>query len=176
VTDTAMIPINGASGVIAHALVDAADAPLVQRYKWHLDHHGYAKASEPRSHGARLRMHRLILGAVRGQEVDHINRNPLDNRRCNLRVCTRSQNMLNRGLQSNNRSGYTGVHFDKARRHHAKPWTAYIYINKRRKHVGRYATRDEALAAREAAARAAYGAFHCAQTTNTEPAPSAQAG
>ena len=56
------------------------------------------------------KMHRLILKAKKGQEVDHINRNGLDNRRANLRICTRSENLINRGLFKNKKNSiYFGV-------------------------------------------------------------------
>ena len=58
-------------------------------------------------------MHRVILNAPPGVEVDHINGNGLDNRRSNLRLATRAQGQANRGRFKSNKSGYKGVHFDK---------------------------------------------------------------
>lgn len=55
-------------------------------------------------------LHRYLTNCPKSLHVDHINRNPLDNRRCNLRVVSRSINQLNRGKQSNNKSNITGVH------------------------------------------------------------------
>ena len=56
-----------------------------------------------------IMMHRYILSADDEHEVDHINGNSLDNRRCNLRIVTRSENMANRAIFRNNTSGYKGV-------------------------------------------------------------------
>lgn len=57
-------------------------------------------------------MHRLILGAQRGELADHINRNGLDNRRSNLRVADRALNSMNCGVKCDNTSGYRGVFWD----------------------------------------------------------------
>jgi hypothetical protein len=54
-------------------------------------------------------MHRIIMNPLDGLTVDHINNNKLDNRRCNLRICSISENARNRGAQSDNTSGYKGV-------------------------------------------------------------------
>lgn len=53
-------------------------------------------------------MHRVIMDAKKGEEVDHINRDPLDNRRSNLRICSRSENCAN-STSRPNKYGYKGV-------------------------------------------------------------------
>jgi hypothetical protein len=58
-------------------------------------------------------MHRQIMGAKEGQEIDHINGNGLDNRRENLRIVTRSQNLANRPAFKSSKSGYKGVRKNK---------------------------------------------------------------
>ena len=58
-------------------------------------------------------MHRLILHSIKGQIVDHINMNRLDNQRSNLRLCTVSQNVFHSKLFSHNRSGFKGVSWFK---------------------------------------------------------------
>lgn len=58
-------------------------------------------------------MHRVIMKAKRGQIVDHINRNTLDNRKENLRFCTASESVQNRGMHKNNSVGFKGVHLNK---------------------------------------------------------------
>lgn len=77
--------------------------------------------------------------------TDHINRNGLDNRRVNLRETTYALNNRNRGIQSNNTSGYVGVYYHKA----AKKWLAQVYRQRKRIHIGQYETPEEAHAARE---------------------------
>lgn len=85
-----------------------------------------------------VRMHREILGLAHGYKRDgeHINGDTLDNRRDNLRIATRSQNARNRGKQSNNKSGYKGVHFHKA----SGKWIAEIGLNGKHIYLGLYST------------------------------------
>lgn len=61
------------------------------------------------THPHTVLLHRLLLGAPAGSEVDHINHNPLDNRKENLRLCNHAENMKNRTRQVNNSTGYKGV-------------------------------------------------------------------
>lgn len=129
-------------------LVDDEDRALVSAYSWYFFKHGYttyARSTGP--HGETLSMHRLILGLTVGDgvEVDHINRDGLDNRRANLRIVTRRENLLNRRVFKNNTSGYVGVapHTDGR-------WRAQKCINRRLYHVGIFATPEQAVAARDA--------------------------
>ncbi len=73
-------------------------------------------------------------------EIDHIDRNGLNNQRNNLRPANRSQSNMNKGLQSNNTTGYKGVCFNKK----AQKYTARICINKERIHLGYFDTAIEA--------------------------------
>ena len=79
--------------------------------------------------------------------IDHINRNKLDDRFDNLRDVSHRINCINRGLQSNNTSGITGVRFEKQ----SGKWFAYIKEHKQMKAIGRYVTKEQAMAARRAA-------------------------
>jgi len=95
---------------------------------------------------------RVLIQARKDQDVDHINRNPFDNRKCNLRACSRSVNMQNGGCRRgvNATSSYKGVGWDKHRRKwHAQIGKDYVNYN-----LGRFNTEcDAALAYNEAAAR-----------------------
>ena len=62
-------------------------------------------------------LHRLIMGAKKGEFVDHINGNCLDNRKCNLRICTQQQNNRNRAISKNNKTGYKCSNNGTPRRH-----------------------------------------------------------
>lgn len=81
------------------ALVDEADYEQVSALRWYATHAGRARdkwyAVRSLAKGRRLLMHRLILSAPAGSEVDHINGDGLDNRRANLRLCARWQNCVN---------------------------------------------------------------------------------
>ena len=92
-------------------------------------------------------LHRIITNAPKGYEVDHIDRNTLNNRRENLRVCTRQENSRNKTKQRNNTSGYKGVSWDKAK----KKWRAFISVDKKQIFLGRYDNIEEAIKARQQA-------------------------
>jgi hypothetical protein len=99
--------------------------------------------------------HNLIMNPPDGMMVDHINNNPLDNRKCNLRICTRSQNNKNRSLAKNNTSGYTGVTYNKA----DKVWRVTIYNEGKRIQLGSYKNIEDAITVRQEAEKKYYGEF-----------------
>ena len=76
--------------------------------------------------------------------IDHINRNPLDNRKENLRVVTHIQNMQNVGIKKNNSSGVIGVR----KRDENDTWRAYIKYNKKTINLGTFQTKEDAVIAR----------------------------
>jgi hypothetical protein len=83
-----------------------------------------------------------------GMQVDHINGNPRDNRKCNLRLVTQKQNSENTSIQKSNASGFKGVHWHKR----FMKWAANIRTNYTKKHLGYYDTPQEAYSAYCAAA------------------------
>lgn len=127
------IELTGKNGRGKVAIVDADTYKKYGHLRWHLTNWGYARRSYgPRGEVRRVLLHRLVMDAKDGEIVDHRNRNKLDNRRCNLRICSAKDN-------ARNRSGVTGVSFDKSR----NKW-AVRYL---RKFYGRYETKAEAEAA-----------------------------
>ena len=102
-------------GVLYHlsnrgfAVVDEDDLEEICRYEWY-QHMGYARA---RTADGEVHMSHVVCPCPEGLEVDHINRNKLDNRKSNLRVVTRSENCANRGSFRNSSSQYKGVHWSK---------------------------------------------------------------
>ena len=80
-------------------------------------------------------------------EVDHINRNRLDNRKENLRFVTSTQNNINMGVCKINTSGYKGVNWDKRR----QKWRARIKLHRKEIHLGYFETKEEAVNTRKAA-------------------------
>jgi hypothetical protein len=76
-----------------YAVIDKIDLSLISKYKWNY-HYGYASAT---INGKLVYMHRLILNAPKHLQVDHKNGILSDNRRSNIRLCTRSQNQMNIG-------------------------------------------------------------------------------
>lgn len=121
------------------AQIDDSDYELVKNYNWYYNE-GYAKAYYK---GKRIRMHRLILGAKGNQQVDHRNRNRLDNRRSNLRICSRKENNRNITMRKDNTSGYKGVSLDKTTGH----WRPIVYVNGKPKTCGQFKEKRHAALA-----------------------------
>lgn len=129
------------SQITGYALVDYSDFEVISRFKWHLNDEGYAVTrGRNNQKGSLLRMHRLLLGNIAPKmDVDHINRNRLDNRRSNLRVVTRSKNLRN-GVNPLNTSGLRGIYWHKS----AKKWCAEFKIEKKKFYLGLFEDIKEA--------------------------------
>jgi hypothetical protein len=130
--------------------IDDEDLEFFSQHKWYIGPHGYLYDS----HGTLF--HRAILDASPSQYVDHINRNRLDNRQCNLRICTAQENTFNKLAQSNNKLGTKGVHTSHNK---SKPYRAMISIKGKSYHIGYYATLEEAAEARKKASISIHGPF-----------------
>ena len=141
------------------AKVDDADFKRFGRLQWKAikKKNGYYAMREPYIDGIRFRtyLHRLILGDPLGELVDHKNRNPLDCRKKNLRICNRSQNAANRsGAQPNSKSGIRGVSWGQYGK-----WRAYINVNDRTIALGSFSSAEEASKAYARANRKHFGQF-----------------
>lgn len=116
---------------IATAIIDSEDVNKIRYTKWKLSSSGYA-ANTPKFSGSNKHMHREILGT--DQFVDHINHNTLDNRKSNLRIVTKAQNMMNNNFKGISPNGCK--------------WYAHIKINQKMLNLGNYLDEEEALYAR----------------------------
>lgn len=140
------------------AIVDDEDYEELNQFKWHLSTnryavrtaHDYVKGVRKTYHPA---MHSMINKTPKGMSTDHINEDKLDNRRANLRTCTQSQNMANRGKQLNNKSGYKGVYW------HAGRWQAQIRVMGKTIPLGRSRDIEEAAQLYRQAAIKYFGEF-----------------
>ena len=135
-----------------YVLVDDDDYEMLNMYKWYIKKGGntfYAARSIFSKDGNQktIRMHRLLLNAPKGIEVDHKDGNGLNNQKSNIRLATRSQNRMNRPKQSRNTSGFKGVSWDKTHR----VWMAYITLNNVQKNLGYFKSKQEAYQARRKA-------------------------
>lgn len=134
----------------ARALIDLEDIDKVKNTKWCLlSKIGYVCDSDKNY------LHRLVMDCPDNKVVDHINHNKLDNRKSNLRICTQSQNMMNKRKQCNNSSGVTGVYLDKK----YNKWQARIIYNKQIIHLGYFNTKEEAIEARRQAELEYFGEY-----------------
>ena len=147
-----------------YAIVNAVDYDWLMQWKWSAQWNKYTKSFYAVRREYRdgketaILMHREILGLPRksdGRCGDHINHQTIDNRRSNIRIATRSQNLQNQLIRSNNTSGYKGVSYHKP----SRKWLAHIGINGRLRHLGGYSTREEAAEVYRKAASELYGEF-----------------
>lgn len=138
-----------------NALVDTADFEWLSRWDWFADFDAKQSMWYAKKRG--IRMHRFIVDAQKGGDVDHKNLNGLDNRRENLRRCTRVQNMQNSGLRKDSTSGFKGVTWYP--HHDANKWVASITVNKKRMALGYFDTAEQAARAYDNVAREHFGEF-----------------
>jgi hypothetical protein len=140
-------------------LIDAIDFTKIGLVKWS----GYTAQSDlsyarRMEHGEILLMHRVITGAIKGEVVDHINGNGLDNRRSNLRLCTLAQNLYNKKKYKNNTTGDKGIELCKDQTR-AKPWRATLTKEGKKVRGGYHETALEAAVAYNTLAIKYYGEF-----------------
>ena len=143
------------------AIVDASDYDALMKFKWCARKNRganvfYAMAYLGKDEGRKsYYMHSLLLDRPKGMEIDHINGNGLDNRRSNLRICTRSENEMNRGKNKNNTSGYKGVCWNK----NDKRWYVKIGLNNKQINLGRFSDKLEAYKAYVSACKKYHGKY-----------------
>jgi len=136
------------------AIVDDEDFNFINQWHWNarqINGHWYAKRGEA---GKTIFMHRIIMNAPKGLEVDHIDGDGLNNLRENLRVCTHAENLRNQRLPRHNKSGYKGV----------LPYIngkvrALIQLNGEKIFLGIFDNAEEAAHAYDAKAIELYGEF-----------------
>lgn len=124
------------------ALIDTEDINLVKEYTWRLNRNGYAVSEyrESTNKSKRIQMHRLINKTPYNYLTDHINHNKLDNRKINLRTCTKSQNAMNISKNKGKTSLKRGVSYQSRDR----LWIANICVNGKRL-IKHFKTEEEAI-------------------------------
>lgn len=169
-SDAVLIYLNGRVGQGKFTIIDPIDySEEIAQTSWELSTYGYVCAyvqgprreSRPercahcghrpkaRDHKKVIYLHRLILSNNNGLNVDHINRNRLDNRRANLRTATDRQNAFNSKKRNvaTATSRYKGVHWDKTKRR----WIASFWVGKKCTVIGRFTDEEAAARAYDAA-------------------------
>jgi len=150
-----------------YTFIDDEDFDNLNQYKWfahycksvenyYAERHNNRKEKRPL-----ILMHRIILNAPSNMEVDHINHNTLDNRKENLRICTKSQNHMNQKHRKNAISRYKGVNLAKKEYKNKvyQYWAAHIRINGKLVFLGHFKSEIQAAKAYDKAAKELFGEF-----------------
>lgn len=138
------------------SLIDSEDFERVSQHKWfarkyqHSDKFGVLG----KVNGKMIYLHRFIINPPDKSLIDHINGNPLDNRKSNLRLATHAQNLYNR--KTKNKTGYKGVQPCNSKKN---PFMAYIKIQGKRVHLGQFKTAEEAARVYDTKAKEVQGEF-----------------
>lgn len=139
------IPLKNSTKV---AEIDEEEYPKVAKYGWNLHSKGYAVCWE---YKPAIFMHTLIMCC----QCDHQDRNPLNNRKANLRKCNGTQNQYNQPIDKRNSTGYKGVTYHKKN----DKYVAHIRNNGHLTYLGSYETKEEAALAYNNAAKEIAGEF-----------------
>jgi hypothetical protein len=132
-------------------LIDLDDVEKAQKYYWGVNTQGYIHS---RINGKLTRLHLYLLDFP-DRKIDHVNRNKLDNRRNNLRLCEQSQNAKNLSIKKNNTSGFPGVNKIKT----SGKWRARIMVDRKEISLGHFNEFEDAVKARIEGERKYFGEF-----------------
>ena len=134
--------------------IDDEDFPLISQFNWYFNPEGYALTRKTID-GKRttIWMHRLIMGAQKGEKIDHKDGNGLNNHRENLRFASAGENMYNRRKNKNTSSQYKGVSRKINR------WVASLNYKREKVYIGLFISEEDAARAYDEKARELYGEF-----------------
>jgi hypothetical protein len=157
----AIIKLNSPKYGVKEVLIDDEDVELTSKFKWQLrkDTHGfYCHANgkcinKKREHV--ILIHRLIMNAPKDKKVDHKNGNGLDNRKCNLRLCTNSENSRNKRQSKQNKLGVRNIYVTTSGKYAVR----LSVKTKVRRRVGVFSTLPEAIQCYNEMAKKYYGEF-----------------
>lgn len=161
VDDIAYVYTNKGEQII----IDAEDYDKIKHLCWGLTNLNYVYATEHLTH-KNVQIHRVIMDILDKPDiiVDHKNGNPLDNRKSNLRLCTKAQNSYNKRMQPYNTSGVTGVTWDKR----TNKWKASIGYKGKTLHLGTFDSKQDAINARKQGEDKYFGEFSYNNSRNSK--------
>lgn len=142
-------------------IIDSADIHKISEHKWSIfiNKAGNVYVMTHIYFGNKRKtifMHRFLMNVFdRKIQIDHMNHNTLDNRKCNLRTCTNTENSRNKSKSKNNKTGYKGVHLFKENGR----YMASIGFNKKQIYLGMYDNPVDAAIAYNNAALKYHGEF-----------------
>lgn len=134
---------------------DAADYHKVRDFTWYINKRNGRISTTYVMDSKGTKLHQVLLKIPKGFEVDHIDLNPMNNCRSNLRICTHQQNQCNQAEQANNTSGITGVSYYPPR----KKYRARIKASHYDIHLGYFESFVEAVQARNEGIKLMFGEF-----------------
>lgn len=147
-----LIPLSYGS----YAIVDTADLRILNLYRWCMNVTLQGKRYARRTQGRKtIYMHRALMNPPEGMEVDHINGNGLDNRRKNLRVCTKAEYQQNSKKRTGKSSCFKGVCWDSS----GRKWRSRITVKGRQLQIGQFESELEAAEAYDEEAFYYFGTF-----------------
>ena len=139
-------------------IIDRSDFEAVSGHTWSKSKRGYPvmKTSRSSPEGQKtITLHRFLMQPPPNYDVDHISGDKMDNRRCNLRICSHQQNMYNQKMRNTNTSGYYGVSLIKS----VGRYEAYIHHCGKKIYLGIFPTAEDAACARDRAAYRLFGKY-----------------
>jgi hypothetical protein len=146
--------VIGILSVGTHFIIDKVDLEKVKEYCWYKNSENYVRSSSNGNTNT-IGLHNLIMNPPEGYFVDHIDRNPLNNRRENLRICNKNENSFNRGIRSDSSSGVKGVTYIQV----SQKWSAYIGAYGEVINLGLFVNKEDAIRARKEAEVKYHGEF-----------------
>ena len=139
---------------------DDEDYEYLIQYKWYLNardngRYNYVRRENYGKHGEPISMHRDVMKAKKGEYIDHIDHNCLNNQKYNLRICTHKDNSRNSLLRRDSKSGFKGVCWHKR----GKKWSAQITVYYKKIHLGLFSDKIKAPKVYDEAAKKYFGEF-----------------
>ena len=137
---------------VGRTKIDIEELDRIKKYRWNYGCRNYVRAIVD---GKQILLHRFIINCPEDKVVDHINGDTLDNRKCNLRICSNQQNCMNANLSKNNTSGYTGVIWHKL----SQKWQSEIRVDGKHIYLGLFINLEDAIEARKQAEIKYFGEY-----------------